>query len=278
MKRLFEMVGEFLGSKKTPEQYMELGAKALAEGDYSDAEREYGKALEVAEEARAHDAVAAASTKLAIIYEETDRLAVAETHYRKAFQTEEDSEHFEEAARLLIMLGKLYHKMRRMPDAEQVLQYAMSIYQQHYTAQHPGVASAAITLAECYLDRKSYAEAEKLLLRAIAIDERDKGSSHPVVAASNHKLALCLAEQNRAAEAETAFRQAADAFEKNKATLDKPTAHQACACYHDFGRFYLKSGKTNQAKPVLLKGMELAEQYPGYLDEADLAEKSMAAP
>ena len=277
MKRLFEMVGGLLGPKKTHIYYMEQGAAAIESADYQTAEREYLRALELAEEARKHDDIAKISLQLGYICEHQDRLAVAETHYRKAYQTEEDSEHYEEAANALVVLGKLYHKMRRMPDAEQVLQYAMSIFQQHLNPQHRGVADAAVTLADCYLDRKSYAEAEKLLLRAIAIDTAEKGADDPAVAVCVHKLALALAGQSKEKEAERSFQQAVGAFDKMKSSMNKETAHKACACYHDFGRFYLQRQRQGDAKPFLSRGLALAEEFPGYLDEADLADKCSAA-
>lgn len=276
MKRLFEMVGDILGPKKGHPHFMALGGQAFNNGNYMDAEKEYARALETALEMRAHDDVAEISTKLGQIYERTDRLAVAETHYRRAHQTEEDSEHFEQSAKILVMLGRLYQKMRRLPDAEQVLNYSMAIYQQQFGANHAGIADAATTLADCYLDRNSYAEAERLLLRAISIDEIERGEGDPLVAEGTHKLAISLAGQNKDGDAEKAFKKAVRAFEKNAASYDKQTAHKACACYHDFVRFYTKKSRNADARPLVTKAMELAESYPGYLDEADLAEAAAA--
>ncbi len=276
MKRLFDMVGDLLGAKKPYTHYMEQGSKALGEHAYVEAEKEYLRALEGAEEVRKHDDIAAISLQLGIICERLDKLAVAETYYRKAYQTEEDSEKHAEAAEILVMMGRLYHKMRRMPDAEQVLQYAMSIYQQQFTANHPGIAEAAICLAQFYMDKKSYSEAEKLLMRAIAIEEQEKGSNNVEVAAATKMLAISFDFQDKDEEAEKSFQHAIQAYESCRDSFDKPTAHDACACYHDYARFLLRRGKEQDARPMLKSGLDLADAYPGYLDEADLADKYAA--
>lgn len=276
MKRLMDLVGGLLGPKKTHSHFMESGARALAEGDYQQAEKDYSKALELAEEIKAHDAVAEIYLALATITEHLDRLAVAEGHYRKAYQTYEDNEDFSNAAHCLMELGALYYKQRRLPDAQQVLEYAIAIYQQHFGSNHPGIAESATVLADCLMAERSYAEAEKSISRAIAIDENRRAENDPARASKLHKLGLCYDHQNKDAEAEATYQKAIAFYKLASADFTKVTAHQACACYHDLSRFYLSRNKPNQAAPYLNEAMRLADQYPGYLDEADLADKTAA--
>lgn len=272
MKNLFE---KLLGPKKTYAHFMDEGAKAVENEQFSEAEKNYTKALEMAEEAKAHTAIAQISLALARINERLDKLAVAEGHYRRAYQTHEESEEFDDAARCLIFLGRLYYKQRRYPDAEQVLHYALAIYQQQYGQHYEGIAEAAVTLADCMMGQNSYEEAEKLLMRAISIDER-KGEDHPALARQLHKLAVCLDKQQKDGDAAKHFAKAVEIYKKQEATFNKEVAHDACYCYHDFARHYLRLGKSTDARPLLEKAMELAEKHPGYLDEADLAEKTAA--
>jgi tetratricopeptide (TPR) repeat protein len=273
MKNLFAKI---LGPKKTYSYFMEQGEKALQNQQWQEAEKEYARGLEMAEEAKAHREVALCSMALARVNERLDKLAVAETHYRKAYQTHEENEEFEEAGACLLALGRLYCRQRRYPDAEQVLQYAMAIYQRQFGHHYEGIADAATTLADCMMGRNSYAEAEKLLMRAVSIDETARGEGHPNLANELHKLAVCFDKQNKDSDAEYNFKRATSAFEKNRASVTPDTAHRATACYHDYGRFLSRLGKPAEAKAAYTKAMELAEQYPGYMDEGDLAEKLRA--
>lgn len=273
MKKLFEML---LGPKKTHAHFMEQGAQSLENGQRTEAERHYVRALEIAEEAKAHTAIAQISLQLARINEQNDKLAVAETHYRRAYTTHEESEEFEDAGKCLVLLGRLYYKQRRYPDAEKVLEYAMAIYQSQFGSHYQGIAEAAVALADCLMGRNMFAEAEKLLLRASSIDQDAKGPDSPVVAEELHKLAVCCDKQNKDGDAEYNFKRAVAIYEKHNSSLTRELAHQVCACYHDFGRHCLKVGKNGEAKPLLERASQLCESHPGYLDEADLAEKTAA--
>lgn len=273
MKNLF---AKLLGPKKTYTYYMEQGAQALQNGNYQEAEKEYARALELAEEAKAHREVALSSIALARIAEATDKLAIAETHYRKGYQTHEESEEFDDAAKALLAMGRLYYKQRRYPDAEQVLQYALAIYQQQFGSHYEGIADAANTLADCLMGRNSWDEAEKILMRAVSIDENAKGKTSPMVGMEFHKLGVCCDKQAKDSDAAYNFKRAVEVFEANRASLNREDAHKATACYHDYGRHLARLGKTADAKLAFGKAVELAEQYPGYLDEADLHEKLKA--
>jgi tetratricopeptide (TPR) repeat protein len=273
MKNLF---AKLLGPKKTFTYYMEQGAQALQNGNLQEAEKEYVKALEMAEEAKAHHEVALSSMALARIAEQMDKLAVAETHYRKGYQTHEENEEFDEAAKALLAMGRLYYKQRRYPDAEQVLQYALAIYQQQFGTRYEGIADAANTLADCLMGRNSWDEAEKILMRAVSIDEEAKGKTNPIVGMELHKLAVCFDKQGKDGDASYNFKRAVEVFEANRATLDRDAAHKAAACYHDYGRHLSRLGKAPDAKSAYTKAMELAEQYPGYLDEGELHQQLKA--
>jgi tetratricopeptide (TPR) repeat protein len=177
----------------------------------------------------------------------------------------------------LLLMGKLYHKQRRLPDAEQVLQYAMSVYQSQFGNHAEGIGRAASCLADCYLDRNQFAEAEKLLRRAAEIADARNTADDTNAAVTFYKIGIASAGQKNDKDAEAAFKKAADVFTKRESTFDKKAAHDACACYHQFAKFYLARGQRAQARPLLDKATKLAEAYPGYLDEADLADQASSA-
>jgi tetratricopeptide (TPR) repeat protein len=270
MKHLLGMVGGLL-AKKTPAFYIDQGEKSLAAGNLAQAEKDFSKALELAEESKAYDAVALSSRQLGSICESLDKLAVAETHFRKAYQTHEDSEQHQASADCLMLLGKLYHKQRRFPDAEQVLQYAMAIHQSHFGQRAPGIAKAASCLAESYLARGNFQEAEKLLSRAVEIEE-GLGQDPRQLAIDTFGLASAYAGQSKDKEAIAAFEKAGKYFDQVSAEFDAGLAHKACACWHHFGKFLAQRDKKQQAMAALQKASTFADQFPGYLEEADLAE------
>lgn len=275
MKHLFSAVGSLL-AKKTHGYYMDLGARALSADNLPEAEKNYTRALELAEEAKAHDAVAEISKQLGFVCQKLDKLAVAETHFRRAYQSHEDSDQYAASADCLMLLGSLYQKQRRFPDAEQVLQYAMSIHQSHFGNQAPGIVKAASCLAECYLSRGSFAEAEKLLTRAIEIEE-SKAGDKAQLAVDNYMLALAYAGQAKGQAAEAAFNKAGQLFDRLTESSTAELAHKACACWHHLGKFLCDAGRSKEAVFALDKALSLAEQFPGYLDEADLADMKAKA-
>jgi tetratricopeptide (TPR) repeat protein len=268
MKQLFG----WLGAKKTAGTYVEAGLKALGEEDYNTAEKHFAKALEMAEEAKDYDNIAISSEKLGDICFRQGKNAVAETHYRKAYRTHEDSEDFDETAGCLIKLGEVYRKMARTPEAEQVFHYAMQIYQQHFGAEDQRVARAASCLASSSVDQKLWEEAGKLYERAAKIYKAQLGSDHYHSADAVANMALCYANCKDFANALKHFQEATEVYTRIGADQDGATAHSVCLCYHEYGRTYLAQNKSQDARPHLQKAMEIADRFPGYLNEGDLAD------
>lgn len=268
MKQLFG----WLGAKKTAASYVEAGLKALSEEDYNSAEKHFAKALEMAEEAKDYDNIAISSEKLGDLCARQGKNAVAEIHYRKAYRTHEDSEDFEETAECLIKLGEVYRKMSRTPEAEQIFHYAMQIYQQHFGAEDQRVARAASCLASTSLDQKLWEEASKLYERAAKIYKAQLGGDHHHSADAVASIALCHANRQDYASAIKHFQEATEVYARIGADQDGARAHSVCSCYHEYGRIFLAQSKLQEARQHLQKAMEIADQFPGYLNEGDLAE------
>jgi tetratricopeptide (TPR) repeat protein len=272
MKRIFDLVGDLLNPKKTARQFLESARQLRADEEITQAEKEYERALEIALETKDHDSVAEASFELAGVCQRLDKIAVAETHLRRAYQTWEDSEEWEHSANCLTELGKLYMAQHRLPDAEKMLQYSLAIYQQQFGGEHANLANTVGYLGDCYLKMKSYADAEKPLLRAVESAEKQEGSDNPAVALWLHKLGNCYSFQEKPQEAEKTYKRAVAIYEQNKSSETKDSALSVCACYHDFGRFYIGQKRKDEGRKLLKQAMEIAQGFPGYLGEADLAD------
>ncbi len=138
------------------------GIEAYQHGDYAEAEKQFGVALNEAEGFGPQDPRLGTSlNNLAVVYEDLGRYAEAEPLYNRALAIREKA------------LG---------PD-------------------HPRVATSLNNLALLYHAQGKYAEAEPLYKRALAIQEKALGPEHPDVATSLENYAALLRETGRSAEA-----------------------------------------------------------------------------
>jgi tetratricopeptide (TPR) repeat protein len=78
------------------------------------------------------------------------------------------------------------------PEAEPILERALSIRERALGPEHPEVATSLNELARLYQNQGRYAEAESPLERALSIRERALGPEHPEVATSLNELARCV--------------------------------------------------------------------------------------
>lgn len=273
MKQLFSWVGELLGPRKNVDYFLETAAKQADDGNHDEAEKLYRRALEMAEEAKDHESVASAAYGLARVCEAQDKFAVADTYYRQAYQSWEDSEEHERTAQCLVSLGKLYIKQRRLSDAENVFHYAVRIYQQQHGNEAVSVAEVCSLLADCCLQERSYREAQNLLNRAVQIYEKSYDSNHPVLAENLYNLARSYYLENDHETAERLFQRALDIFDSDSNDNFTKYAHVVCSCCHEFGRSLQQRGKKEQALALLKRARDIADQFPGYLNEAELVDE-----
>ncbi len=266
-------LSDIFGSKKTVQSCLEAADQAADVADYALAEKLYLQALEMAEEKKEHAQVAVCSFKLGQICQAQGKNAVAETHLRRAYQVHEDFEEAEDAAICLIALGKLYREQHRLAEAEQLFHYVLRIYQQEHGDDCQQMVEPSMLLADCCLKQGGFVESENLLRRVLSIQEKQYGAQSLEVAGPLLHLAQCLSRQDRLTEAEEHFLRAFDIYTAASAEKGRETALSLCACCHEYGRVCLKLSKPEQAQKLFRQAAVLAEEFPGYLQEADLVEE-----
>ncbi len=274
MKQLFSWVNELIGPRKNVAYYMESAGRSAETGNLEEAEKSYRQALELAEECKDYDNIAGSAAELGRICQAQGKYAVAETFYKRAYQTWEESEDNDSAAQCLVVLGRLYMLQHRLTDAEGVLHYAVRIYQSQHGNESVKVADVCSLLADCCLQKNSYTEAQTLLHRAQQIYEKSYESNHPVLAVNLYSLAHAYYQENDHQAAERLYQRALDIFDQEGKDCYSQYAHIVCSCCHELARSLITQGKKDEGQALLQRACSIANQYPGYLNEAELVDEA----
>ena len=154
--------------------------------------------------------VAAASSDLAQLLQNTNRIAEAEPLMRRTLEIDVATfgEQHPTVAKDLCNLAALLEDTNRLGEAEPLRRRALEIDVTTFGEQHPIVATDLFNLAVLLQDTNRIAEAEPLMRRALKIDVDALGAQHPTVATDLNNLATLLQDSNRIEEAETLMRRA----------------------------------------------------------------------
>ena len=95
-------------------------------------------------------------------------------------------------------LALLLQDTNRLAEAEPLMRRALAIDEQSYGPDHPDVAIRLNNLALLLQDTNRLAEAEPLMRRALAIDEKSYGPDHPNVAIRLNNLAAAASRPRTA--------------------------------------------------------------------------------
>ena len=145
------------------QSYIAAGGRAYQQGNYTEAERQWGSALKEAKRFGRQD----------------PRLATS-----------------------LNNLGELYRLQGRYAEAEQHYKWALAVLEKALRPAHPQVATSLNNLAALYHAQGRYAGAEQLYKRSLAIKEKALGPDHPSVAATLENYVALLREVGRTDDAD----------------------------------------------------------------------------
>ena len=129
--------------------YIAAGTKAYQEGNYPEAEKQWGAVLNEAEGFGLEDPRRAAS---------------------------------------LNNLAELYKAQGKYAESEPLYKRALAIWEKALGPGHPGLATSLNNLADLYRLQGKYTKAEPLHKRALAIREKALGPGHPEVAQTGASL------------------------------------------------------------------------------------------
>lgn len=259
----------FLGKKKDTAHFLESGQEALQSGRLDEAEKNFAKALELAETKKDYTNMGVSTFNLGVVAERQGKIAIAENHFSKAFRYHQDMDEWEAAADCLLRLGIVCFKQRRLGEATQIFGTAQKYYQDE-SENHPGISQALVWLAKSCMEEKQFAMSEKHARNAVASTESQRGTDDISLAAMWTLVARCCVAQNKTDEAETAFKTALAIYDKDQSNGNDQFLDR-CGCLHAYGQLLVKQNKSAEAKEVLQQASKICEEVPGYLEEAELA-------
>ncbi len=159
-------------------------------GFYTEAERDFKKALELAKEQNNQLAKALIYNNLAMTYLDMNKLKDAETQMNTsvleaASALKEDAGNF---IKLQINLANIYRFQKKYTNAEELYLKAIAVKEKKLGA-HPDLAHLKKGLAQLYMEMGKAADVEKLLLSAYDINKHKLGENNPATLATEQELA-----------------------------------------------------------------------------------------
>lgn len=150
-------------------------------------------------------------------------------------------------ARLLSVMGRVYHRLGLFEDARPLLEEALTLRRGLGGADDLGVASAEYELAGLLRRLGDLDAARDLYAGALATRERVLGSESTVVAASMTGLANLHLVRGRFDEARPLYERAIGIVE----TVKGPDADELADHFYNLGILLLQTGDFEAARPVL---------------------------
>lgn len=197
-----------------------LATMSDALGRFTDAENDYRRALEAAEEAGGKSGAdyGFVLARMGTLYASMGQAAKAEKTLRTALAIERTSGADElKIAMAQDCLAEVLSFTGKYDEAESLLTASLAIFEK--VPQTWSEDSIALNeLAVLRYRRGSYAEAEKLLRRSLTIAEAHAGPEHPMLARPLNDLATVVAAEGRLEEAAALFRRARGIAEKHLGT------------------------------------------------------------
>jgi len=196
----------------------QLGAIAVARGDYREARAAHARALAIATKHLPAIERVVAMNGLAVACKYTARWAEAARLYRGALRLVERSSRGADRdaalATLFHNLGGLELARGRARRAEPFARRAVTLRERAMGARHPATALDVAALAAVVDAAGRHAEAERLYRRAIAVFEATFGKAHVEVAFNLAQLAVLYQTTGRLREAERLYRRALPRLER----------------------------------------------------------------
>ena len=208
-----------------------------------------------------HPEVSSMMTNLAILLQETNRIAEAEPLIRSALTVDEHcfGHRHPKVAQDLNILGRLLHSTNRLDESESSFRDAIAIGEQALGISSPDVALYLNNLSMLLKDIGRLDEAEELIRRALNINEHVYGPDHPNIGWGLNNLGSLMQARNKFEEAEHLFRRALHITEMtlglNHITVAVNLSNLATALY--------QTKQTSKAEPLMRRALSIHQQHLG---------------
>ena len=164
-----------------------------------------------------------------------------------------------ESARLLSKTGNYLIVRARYPEAEQLYQQVLVLYEHLLGSDHLNTAAALNNLALIRQELGRLEEAEPIYQRALAIYEQNLGPLHPNTATSLNNLASLYQEQGKLEEAEPLYRRVLTICEQHLG----PTHPDTAAILNNLASLSQDQGRLEHAEVLYQRALAVYEQQLG---------------
>ena len=198
------------------EAWLRLGSLHAELGAYAEAEAILRDAFFEARRAQHREAAGEAAARLVFVLgERMSRFEEARTWGLHAEIEIEAAGAPELRALLLNNLGQAFLRQRRLAEAAEFLQQAVTITTRALGPEHPDVGRWLNNLALVAREQGNYEHAERDHRKALDITEKALGAQHPHVAALTYNLGTVLYVQGEREQAALQYRGALDRMERS---------------------------------------------------------------
>ncbi|MDZ7717767.1 MAG: tetratricopeptide repeat protein [Balneolaceae bacterium] len=168
-------------------------------------------------------------------------------------QAEQLQEQPEVQAQMLDLTGRVYMNLGEYEKADELLNRAYQIRENHFTPPHNDIAESLHNLGILYWNRAQYSEAENYLRDALQMERELYGESDESIANTMTSLAIVLKELREFDEAEPYYRQALD---MNREIFGE--SHESVAYdLNNIGNFMESQGEYTEARDYYLESLNL---------------------
>lgn len=216
-----------------------------------------------------HPEVSPHLNNLAVLLQDTNRLAESESFMRQALEIAEKTygpDH-PEVAIVLNNLVALLRITNRFYEAEPLIRRAIEINEKAYGPDHPEVAIVLNNLAGLLRATNRLSKAEPFMRRVIRIFEKSYGKNHPNVAIVLSNLAGLLKATDRISEAEPLYRRALEISEKAYGR-DHP---QVATDLNNLATLFYVTNRLSEAEPLYRRALQIDEKAYGPDHRTELA-------
>ncbi len=197
---------------------------------------------------------------------ENGNKARREGHYAESEKllsdAQKESERFSDrdprVATTLNALGRLKTAQGKFADAEPLFRKALSIREKTGGPNNPDLAETLNDLSELLLAKGKFTEASALLKRALSIQEKTFGADSPKSGRSMNTLTKILLDEGKYGAAEDNANRTMSLLQKSAADSAEFATSLLLA-----GRLAMIDGRTNDAKKLLQRAMDLQEKLLG---------------
>jgi tetratricopeptide (TPR) repeat protein len=252
-----------LGNYVIPGAINGLGRLYANQGNLTEAEQMYERALQGKEEALGpnHTSTLRTVDSLGNLYLRQGKVAKAEQMYERALRGTEEALGPNHISTLITVgnLGNLYREQGKLTEAEQMYERALRGFEEALGPNNTSTLDAVSNLGNLYRVQGKLAEAEQMCERALRGYEEALGPNHTSTLGTVGNLGMIYKDQGKLAKAEQMHERALQGKEEARG----PNHTSTLSTVNSLGNLYLRQGKVAKAEQMYERALRGTEEALG---------------